>query len=306
MTATNRVRSTIGPLRTQRLELVPLDPDRDVESLHAMFSDPAVYEFDPSGEPTTSVAESRDRLAHELNGCGGWTWAIRLASTDQAIGTVGLFFDQGTPIRGLTWRMRRDHWGRGIMSEAARAAVDNLLAQSGIDGVEAWIDSRNVRSLGVARHARLDERSRLPRTNGDQVGQSIVMARAADPRDPEVFAVRPNLAVRDLPATADLLARVFGLHVPFTYGDPPTFARLGVGPWADSPGLELSAATGDIVTAHISIDIGIATDTVYDRALAAGLTVSGPPENRPWHRRDFELQLPEGHRIRVIGPLMSA
>lgn len=296
---------SIRPLTTERLDLVPLDPDRDAESLHAMLGDQDFHLFG-DGEVSRDVDRTRARLAEQVAGNGGLTWAIRLRPDTAAIGTVGVFYDQGTPIRGLDWGLSRRHWGRGIMSEAARAAVDNLLAQPGIDGVEAWIDSRNTRSLGVARHARLDERSRLPRTTGDHVGQSIVMARSAVPRDPSVFACRPSLAVRDLPATADLLARVFELHVPFMYGDPPTFARLGVSPWSDSPGLELSKATGDITTVSFSIDIGIATDTVYDRALAEGLPVSGPPENQPWHRREFELQLPEGHRIRVIGPAPGA
>lgn len=295
---------SIPALRTERLLLLPLDPTADADALHAMLSDPEVFRYDPENSPSRTLAETRARLTEELTGCGGWTWAVHLHGEEVAIGTVGLFFDQGTPIRGLTWRLRRDHWGRGIMSEAARAAVDNLLTQPGIDGVEAWIDSRNTRSLGVARRAGLDERSRLPLVHGDYVGQRVVIARSAMPRDPETLVCRPTLVVRDVRGTAEVLARVFGLHILFSYGEPPTYARLGVGPWSDSPGLELSAPNTDapITPTSCSIDIGIATDTVYQRVRAAGLTVDGPPADRPWYRREFAVTLPDGHRVRVIGP----
>ena len=47
-------------LTTARLELVPLDPRRDAESLHAMLCDPGM---DPYGwtNPSRDVAETRGR-----------------------------------------------------------------------------------------------------------------------------------------------------------------------------------------------------------------------------------------------------
>ncbi|MEQ7127306.1 GNAT family N-acetyltransferase [Actinopolymorpha sp. B11F2] len=293
-------------LTTERLDLVPLDPDRDAECLHAMHGDP---EIDPYGpyDPTPDVAATRTRLAEELEGNGGWTWVLRLRPATDALGTIGLFFDQGTSIRGLSWYLRRDHWGRGLMSEAAPVVVDHLLAQPGIDGVEAWIDTRNTRSLGVARRARLDERARLPRVYADHTAQQIVMARAAEPRDQDVLAARPSLPVRDVPATCTLLTGVLGLSLGFDHGDPPTFARLGVGPWSGSPGIDVSrAADGDIAAATVSVDIGVPTDVVHERALTAGVKVVAPPEDMPWHRREFVFCLPEGHRVRVIGPSRPA
>jgi len=166
-------------LNTARLDLIPLDPERDADSLHSMFDDPEMLRFS-TGSLVSNVAQTRAQLAQELLENGGWTWAIRLRPSDIAIGTVGLFYDQGTPIRGLDWKLRRDYWGRGIMSEAARAAIDHLLSQPGIDGVEAWIDSQNTRSLGVARHSGLDERGRLARVYDDRVAQSVVMVRGRD------------------------------------------------------------------------------------------------------------------------------
>ncbi|MFC7622016.1 GNAT family N-acetyltransferase [Microlunatus sp. GCM10028923] len=289
-------------LTTARLELVPLDPDRDAESLHAMLGDPAM---DPYGwaEPTGDVAETRERLRADLAGNGGWTWAVRLRPDDAALGAIGIFSDQGRSIRGLSWHLRRSHWGRGIMGEAAPVVVEHLLAQPGITGVEAWIDTRNLRSIGVARRAGLQEASRMARVYPDHVAQQVVMVRAAEPRDSDVVAVFPDLPVRDVEAGAEQLAHVLGLHVAFRYPDPPTMARLTVTPWAGSQGLNLVRAEGTIPPVSLTIDLGIAPDLVYERALAAGLGVDGPPVDQPWYRRTFAMVLPDGQQLRVQGPL---
>lgn len=289
-------------LTTDRLELVPLEPDRDAESLHEMYADPEFHRYG-SGEPTADVAATRARLAEELAANGGWTWVLRLRPGTEALGTIGIFSDQGRSIRGLSWGIGTRHWGRGLMGEAAPVVVDHLLAQPGIDGVEAWIDTRNTRSLGVARRARLDERARLTRVYHDHTAQQVVMARAAEPTDPDVLAVRPSLPVRDVAATCRLLITVLGLHLSFTYGDPPTFARLGVGPWSGSPGVDLSrTGGGPIPETTFSVDLGVPTDPIHRRAVAAGLEIVSPPTDQLWHTREFVLRLPDRHLVRVIGP----
>lgn len=290
-------------LRTARLDLVPLDPDRDAESLHAMHGDPEVHPYG-SDEPTVDVAATHARLVEELRANGGWTWVLRRRPGTEALGTIGLFSDQGTSIRGLSWSISRSHWGQGLMGEAAPVVVDHLLAQPGIDGVEAWIDTRNTRSLGVARRARLDERARLSRVYPDHTAQQVVMARAAEPLDNAVLAVRPSLPVCDVRGTCRLLVDILGLCLQFEHGEPPTFARLAVGPWSGTPGLDVTSAAGsDIVATTMSVDIGDSTDVVHERALAAGLTVLSSPKDQPWQTREFLFVLPEGHQVRVIGPM---
>lgn len=288
-------------LRTARLDLVPLDPDRDAESLHAMLGDP---EIDPYGTsaPTRDVMETRDRLATSLAENGGWTWAIRLRPDDQAIGTIGVFSDQGTSIRGLSWYLARRFWSRGLMGEAAPVVVDHLLEQPGITGVEAWIDTRNTRSIGVARRARLQESARMARVYDDHTAQQVVMTRAAAPYDDDVVSVRATLTVADVRDTARLLTEVLGLHLAFEHPDPPTMARLTVQPWSGSPGIDLFQATGPIVPAAATVDIGVPTDVIHQRALTAGLSVAEPPQDQPWFR-SCVLRLAEGHRIAVHGPL---
>lgn len=288
-------------LHTERLVLVPLDPARHAASLHVMLSDPEMTLF---GGPTVTatVEETRAKLTEWLTGNGGWTWAITSRPSTEAIGTIGLFHGIGDRIRGLDRYLRRDHWGRGLMSEAARAVVPHLLAQQHIDGLEAWIDSRNARSLGVARHAGLDQVGRLPRVYDDHIAQQIVMARAAEPRDPETLAFRPMLIVRDLDQTARLLTSVLGLRERFRFGDPPNFAELAVAEWTASPSMYLQTSDQPITPTVVAAAIGISTDVVLDRAGEAGLDILEPIEDKPWHSREFTFALPDGHRIRVIGP----
>jgi RimJ/RimL family protein N-acetyltransferase len=285
-------------LPTERLKLVVLDPARDAADLHAMLGDPEVHGYSPE-EATRDVAETQARLEKDMAGNGGLTWAIRLAGSEEALGTVGVFYDQGTTIRGLSWMLRRDHWGRGIMGEAARAAVEYLLAQPKIDGVEAWIDTRNVRSLGVARRAGLDQVGRMPRVYGDHVAQQVVMARAASPRDPSVVSVRPVLPVRSVPSAMRLLGEVLGMHVQYADGEPPTFAMLGTTPWTGSSGLDLRQETGPPAT--VVVGIGVPTDECHRLAVDAGMTVESPPQDMPWYRREFTVLL-DGNRLRVSGP----
>ncbi|WP_405059119.1 GNAT family N-acetyltransferase [Kribbella sp. NBC_01505] len=290
-------------LSTARLELMGLDIARDVEDLHLMFSDPdwASAGYD---KPSYYLGQTHNRLVREFGDHGGLAWALRLRPDRHAIGVIGVFADRGTPIRGLSWYLRREFWGRGLMSEAAVAVVDHLLGQPGIAGVEAWIDSRNIRSIGVARQARLEHVGRLPRVYDAHLAQSVVMARASAPRDPNVIAVRPTLSVHDVGRTTRLLVDILGMHIRFQLGEPdPTYVRLGLDRWTDGNGLDLQQANAAVSDVSITIDLGTRVDSAYDAVRAAGFQVPDPPRDQPWHRREFSLILPEAHRITISGPL---
>ncbi|MEU4292426.1 GNAT family N-acetyltransferase [Kribbella sp. NPDC026596] len=292
-------------LTTRRLELAPYDAARDLGALHAMFADPEWARAGYSA-PSRGEDESLDRLQREFGDNGGWTWVLRIRPDETAVGVIGVFSDQGTPIRGMSWYLQRDHWGSGLMSEAARTVVDYLLSQPSIAGVEAWIDSRNTRSIGVARHAGLDLVGRLPRSDKGEIAQSVVMARAAHPSDPTTFAVRPVLHVRDVAATVTLLSDLLGLHTHFQFGEPePEFASLGFTPWNGGSGLDVQRATAEIAPTTITFDVGVLVDPLYDAAVSAGLVDSTPPTDTPWHRRTFTLILAEGHHLTLSGPPIS-
>ncbi|WP_432893064.1 GNAT family N-acetyltransferase [Kribbella sp. CA-245084] len=289
-------------LETARLDLVEFEMERDLPPLHAMFSDP---EWARGGymTPATSESESRERLEREFGDNGGWTWVLRVRPEQTAVGVIAVFSDQGSSIRGLSWYLQRDRWGAGLMSEAARAVVDHLLVQPSIAGVEAWIDSRNVRSIAVARHAGLDLVGRLPRTLDGEIAQSVVMGRAAKPADPTTFAIMPVLEARDVAGTARLLCELLGLQIRFELED---VVHLGLTEWNGQSGLEVRRATGAISPAAITFEVGVLVDPLYDAALAAGLVESTAPEDMSWYRRTFTLVLPEGHRLTISGPVSGS
>ena len=289
-------------MKTARLDLVTLDLDRDLGALHAMFSD-AEWARGGFMTPTASVDESRERLVQEFGDNGGWTWVLRVRPDEDAAGVIGVFSDQGSSIRGMSWYLRRERWGAGLMSEAARAVTDHLLQQPSITGVEAWIDSRNVRSIGVARHAGLDLVGRCRARSTARSRSRSSMGRAAEARDPVTFGASPVLDVHDVAVTARLLCELLGLHVRFQFDD---FVHLGLTEWNGQSGLEVRRATGDISPATVTVDVGVLVDPLYDAALAAGLVQSTPPEDTPWSRRTFTLVLSEGHRVTISGPLSGA
>lgn len=286
-------------LKTARLDLVAFDLERDLGALHAMFSDPA-WARGGYMAATGSVEQSRERLTQEFGDNGGWTWVLRVRPDEDAAGLIGVFSDQGSSIRGISWYLRRERWGAGLMTEAARVVVDHLLRQPSITGIEAWIDSRNLRSIAVARHAGLDLVGRLPRTHYGEIAQSVVMARAAEPTDPVTFGVAPVLFVNDVPGTARLLCELLGVQVRFEFDD---FVQLGFTEWNGQSGLEIRRASGGVSPATVTVDVGVLVDPIHDAARAAGLVDSTPPEDTPWYRRIFTLVLPEGHRLTVSGPV---
>lgn len=287
-------------LTTDRLDLVPLDVERDLAALHAMFADP-VWAAAAFAEPAADLAASRDRLAENFSDNGELTWVLRPLGSPVAIGVIGVYSDQGTSIRGLSWYLRRDHWGQGLMGDAARVVVDHLLTLPEIDGVEAWIDARNGRSIGVARRARLELAGRLPRVNLGEVSQWVVMVRAARPVVPTVLGVRPQLAVRDVAATTELLVGVLGLQVLYQYGEPEVeFARLGVSRWSAAPVVDVQRSD-EPLPVMLGLDIGVPVDAVHEAVVAAGLDVEAAPADMPWARREFGFRLADGHVITVSG-----
>jgi len=291
----------IAELSTARLDLQPLDPVRDAVDLFEMDRDPRAHEYVYGSSSSQSVDETRQRLVAELAGNGGMTWTIRRRGDPTALGTLGLFGDQGTSIRGVSWSLRPSLWRQGVTSEAAAAMVTYLLTQPGIDGLEAWADSRNVGSLRVAARAGMVERGRLPRSYDDRIAQTVVMAVAADPIDPRVLTVTPSLQVRDVEGTASLLCDLLSLRLAWSYGQPTAAAGLAISPWSGSPEVHLHAASGAVAAGELSVELGGWIDDVHDAALVAGLTILEAPADRDWGRREFTFAMPEGHRISVSG-----
>ena len=84
----------------------------------------------------------------QLRGYGQWTVVER--ATGQVVGRVGLWYPEGWPGVELGWIIRRERWGQGFATEAARAALDWTWQHVDADHVISIIQPDNHRSLRVA------------------------------------------------------------------------------------------------------------------------------------------------------------
>lgn len=137
-------------IRTDRLVLRGWqESDRDAWA--DMSADPEVMEFFPSTLDRRAADSVFDRIAASLDERGWGLWAVEHDGGFQ--GFTGLqpvpFEAAFTPAVEIGWRLRRSAWGRGIATEAARAALDFAWSELGLDDVVAMAVAGNARSLAV-------------------------------------------------------------------------------------------------------------------------------------------------------------
>src|SRR5262249_30297238 len=117
------------------------------------YSGPAV---DAAGNPillpVTSHAES-DKIIeffeHAAAAEHGLRWALVEREAHQFIGTVG--FNRFSPAAELAFHLRPEFWGRGLMREAAEAALGWLWSLHPSLVAEAFIEPGNTASIRLAR-----------------------------------------------------------------------------------------------------------------------------------------------------------
>ena len=285
-------------LTTARLELHPLDAERDTPALHAIRCDRRVWSTMGDSEPPAA-----DSVATRLSENGGWSWTIRAAVDQQIIGSVSLF--PGDEVwRSLTWYLHPEHWGNGLASEAVAAVVDHLLGTAGFAWLDAWIDHTNRRSIGVARNAGMSEHGRMAYYSDvqERIVHNVVMARAAGDPEPALLGLRPQLVVRDVEHTTRLLVDGLGMHVDTrTPGTSPDEKRVAISAFAGAPAIAIRPASAgqSIPPATVELDVGGKVDEHAARCQALGMRV-GPPTKVHWYRC-YEVDIGDGHRIRLRG-----
>jgi ribosomal-protein-alanine N-acetyltransferase len=159
-------------LTTERLLLRRLSMD-DLDALAAIYVDPEVRRFFPEG--TLTREETREEIAWMLEvdypkyGYGLWATVLRdtgafigrcgllpwpVAVSDRA--ALGLAAPEERPTPGrlveveVAYLLAREHWGRGLATEAARAIAAFGFATLAVERLICLIDDENVASLGVA------------------------------------------------------------------------------------------------------------------------------------------------------------
>jgi RimJ/RimL family protein N-acetyltransferase len=172
-----------GPqLQTARL-LLRRWRERDLEPFAQLNADPEVMEHFPA---TLSRGQSDELVARiergfERDGFG--FWAVELREERSLAGFVGLGFVRDrmpfAPAVEIGWRLGREHWGKGIASEAALAARDHGFQTAGLVQIVAYTTARNERSRRVMTRIGMHHDP-----SGDFVHPAID---AADPTAPHVL-----------------------------------------------------------------------------------------------------------------------
>ncbi len=143
----------MGPviIETQRLNLRGWTAE-DVPAFVELFSHSDVNRFISRGRPVTpseaaTFVERSQRLQHERGWC---RWAIE---PKEAPGEIAGFCGVGctfAPDAELGWTLRRDRWGHGFATEAARGALAYAFGVIGFTAMISAIDPTNARSRAVA------------------------------------------------------------------------------------------------------------------------------------------------------------
>ena len=151
-------------LRTERLLLRPWRPG-DTDAMAAINRDPEVARY--LNRPVDPDAFMDFAIAHrERHGFGFWALESREPDTAGALlGFAGASYPDYIPeLAGrpeLGWRLARPAWGRGLASEATRAAREDALTRLGLHDLIAVIHPDNERSRRLAHRLGMDVERRV-------------------------------------------------------------------------------------------------------------------------------------------------
>jgi RimJ/RimL family protein N-acetyltransferase len=141
------------PIRTERLILRNWE-ERDRDLFHRINSDGQVLEFFPFRRNRAEADAKLEQFRTEIDKDGfGWT-AAEIAGSGECIGFVGLhrtehmsFLPEGTIEIG--WRLAPEFWGKGYVTEAARAWLAFGFETLGRDEIVSFAVWNNHRSTAV-------------------------------------------------------------------------------------------------------------------------------------------------------------
>ncbi len=141
----------IPQLETQRLILRGFRP-QDFDAYAQMCTDPEVMRYIGDGTPLSYQESWRNialMLGHwQLRGYG--MWAVEECQSGEMIGRIGCWQPEGWPGFEVGWMLRQTHWGRGLATEGATAAMDYAFRELQQSHVLSLICPENTASIRVA------------------------------------------------------------------------------------------------------------------------------------------------------------
>jgi ribosomal-protein-alanine N-acetyltransferase len=128
--------------------------ESDVDPLLGFRGDPEVMRFSITGPETRADIQTK-----YLPGClrrysrdGLGQWAVVRKSDGTCVGECGICAQEVNGEREfeISYRIRRDCWGNGLATEAARACCDYGFKKVGLRRLISIIESENATSIRVA------------------------------------------------------------------------------------------------------------------------------------------------------------
>jgi [ribosomal protein S5]-alanine N-acetyltransferase len=299
-------------IETERLVLRPLVPEH-AEALHAIFADPKAMRFwqEP---PHQDVARTRAMIAGLVSGSER-AWALVPREGGDAIGLVYYLGNVGAP--GMGYILGPDWWGKGLMAEAVRGALDYGFDTLGVDRVELWIDARNLASwrlaerVGFQRRAAFRQKYPHAATPHDTLVYGLHLedwrpgTKARVPRPIHVYNLQPILGVKDVRATAEFYRDMLGFEISFLYGTPPTYAGVRLGEWTMS-GANIHISSADPPPSPrglaLTLNVGAGIDALHAAYKGRGVDVLGEVVRQPWGSREFAIRDCNGYVLRFGAP----
>jgi len=173
---------------TERLVLT-VPTDADLDELHALHADPAVWEHFPSrrhldrAQTVTQIV--REQVSWREHGLGSWVLRSLADPAGPLLGLAGCRWHDG-PAWNLGYRLVRTAWGRGLAAEVVSAALVAAATVASDLPVVAYLLEHNTGS----------------RRTAERAGLQLVW-RGPDVGNPDPAAVR--LVLSDRPLTAAVL-----------------------------------------------------------------------------------------------------
>ncbi|XUV83968.1 GNAT family N-acetyltransferase [Enterobacter sp. TMH.L2] len=153
-------------IETPRLILSPPSPE-DAPALLGIFSDPQVMKYWNTA-PWCSLDDALrfiDRRTAEMQDRSALTLCIRDKQSGQLAGKCMLFsFDFHSRRAEIGFGLGREHWGKGLVNEAAEALISYAFKVLHLRRIEAEIDPGNqasaaaLQKLGFAQEGLLRQR----------------------------------------------------------------------------------------------------------------------------------------------------
>ncbi|MCI0353911.1 MAG: GNAT family N-acetyltransferase [Acidobacteria bacterium] len=148
---TGVLQSTGAVLETERLRLRQLVAE-DVDSLFTIWGDGETMRYYPRPYSRSEVEELIERQRRRYREDGYGLWAVVLKGSGEVLGDCGLVRQEveGKSEIEVGYHFRRDSWGHGYATEAARAAVEYGFRTFGPARIIALVRPENVPSRRVA------------------------------------------------------------------------------------------------------------------------------------------------------------